>query len=109
MAIPTWLSDSEAFGSRSLSAAEVDDVSETLDVLASPPRLEILAVLHRRSDPIRYADLRAELSIDDKGRLNYHLRQLDGIVARDEGRYALTGRGEELVEAVAAADVWRSR
>ncbi|WP_049985602.1 winged helix-turn-helix transcriptional regulator [Halobellus rufus] len=109
MAIPTWLSDPDAFGPRSISAAEVDGVSETLDVLASPPRLEILAVLHRRSDPIRYSALREELSIDDKGRLNYHLRQLDGIVTREEGRYALTERGEELVEAVAAADARDSK
>jgi DNA-binding HxlR family transcriptional regulator len=106
MAIPTWLSTSDASESPSLRTAEIEGVSETLDVLANPIRLEILATLHRRTGDVRYADLRADLSIRDKGRLNYHLRQLDGLVARDDGRYALTDRGRRLVRHVASEDAW---
>jgi len=106
MAIPTWLSDSEAFGPSSLSDTEIAAVSETLEVLSNPIRLEILATLHRRENPVRYADLRAALSIRDNGRLNYHLRQLDGLIARDDGRYALTDRGQRLVQQVTAEDAW---
>lgn len=108
MAIPTWLSDPDASESSSLRTAEIEGVSETLDVLSNPIRLEILATLHQRPGDVRYADLRAELSIRDKGRLNYHLRQLDGLVARDDGRYTLTDRGRRLVRQVATEDVWNA-
>lgn len=103
MAIPTWLTNPELVGSPAAAEADLDDASETFERLSDPVRLEILTTLHRSADPIRYADLRASLSIRDNGRLNYHLRQLDDLIYREDGRYALSDRGERLIRQVAAA------
>jgi DNA-binding transcriptional ArsR family regulator len=103
IAIPTWLTNPELVGSPAAAEADLDDASETFERLSDPVRLEILTTLHRSADPIRYADLQASLSIRDNGRLNYHLRQLDDLIYREDGRYALSDRGERLIRQVAAA------
>lgn len=108
MAIPTWLTNPDLVGSPAANDADLDDASETFERLSDPVRLEILTTLYRHSEPIRYADLRASLSIRDNGRLNYHLRQLDDLVERDDGRYALSDRGERLLRQVGVADLRNS-
>lgn len=105
MAIPTWLTNPDLVGSPAASDADLDDASETFERLSDPVRLEILTTLHRHSDPVRYADLRASLSIRDNGRLNYHLRQLEDLVERDNGCYALSDRGERLLRQVGVSDL----
>ena len=105
MAIPTW-TWSERNESDGATAAgfgidpDETDVSRAageFELLASPVRLEILLALAERG-PLRYTDLRAATSIDDNGKLNYHLRRLEAFVSsRDEG-YELTPRGRQLVE-----------
>ncbi|ADB59474.1 putative transcriptional regulator [Haloterrigena turkmenica DSM 5511] len=110
MAIPTWTwgertgaqtpagpDGGEATGDRE-TAADLSRTADEFELLASPIRLEILSALADRETPLRYTDLRAATSIDDNGKLNYHLRRLEAVVSnRDEG-YELTPRGRRLVE-----------
>jgi citrate synthase len=109
MAIPHWLWPTEApddapspGSDPSLSAAEIETATDLFETLSNPVRLEILTALNERSEPISYTALRGETSIEDKGRFNYHLRQLDSLVCSHDGSYALTEDGEELVETVLA-------
>ncbi|MDS0476761.1 citrate/2-methylcitrate synthase [Natrinema sp. 1APR25-10V2] len=79
----------------------LEPVSETLAVLSEPDRLELLLLLADRDDPVAYSTLRASSSIEDKGRFNYHLRQLrDYFVVRGEDGYGLTDAGRSVVETV---------
>jgi citrate synthase len=81
----------------------LEPVSETLDVLSEPNRLEILLALYDSSAPVAYSALHEATSIADKGRFNYHLRTLRGsFVVQSEAGYALTEAGERLVDAVVA-------
>lgn len=106
MAIPPWLTNPELVGSPSASQPDFGQASETFGVLSNPVRLEILGTLHEQAAPMQYAELLTELSVRDNGRLNYHLRQLDGLVANDDGVYTLTDRGERLIQEIATEDVW---
>ncbi|WP_324757669.1 citrate/2-methylcitrate synthase [Haloarcula sp. GH36] len=93
-------------GSTALGAVPVEPVSETLQTLSEPARLEMLLALAAADGAIAYSTLRERTSIEDKGRFNYHLRQLRGaFVADDESGYALTAAGERFVETVLAGDV----
>lgn len=106
MAIPTWLwtgTNAPARGETSVaetdtSADETDleAISDDFELLASPVRVEILLALAERDGAVRYSALRDAISIEDNGRLNYHLRRLEGAVDAVDGRYALTARGERL-------------
>ncbi|ELY71385.1 winged helix-turn-helix domain-containing protein [Natrinema versiforme] len=111
MAIPTWLwtaTDGPAGRSRSRIERDEDNgdgdgldleaVSNDLELLSSPVRLEILLTLADRDHPIRYGELREAVSIEDNGQLNYHLRRLESAVTGDDGEYALTARGERLLK-----------
>lgn len=119
MAIPTWTwsgqsSDRSRASHPSRSSgpqtelegleADVSQLSSEFDLLASPVRLEILLAVADRDRPLRYTDLRAATSIEDNGKLNYHLRRLEGLVANqddgDERGYVLTVRGRRLLERV---------
>lgn len=90
-----------AIESRARSGSEPDRdlerVSSDLEALANPVRLEILTALARAERPLRYSELRATLSIEDNGKLNYHLRTLEDLVASADGEYRLTDRGRDLV------------
>ena len=89
------------------SAAQLSRLSSEFDLLSSPVRLEILLSLADRDRPLRYTDLRAATSIEDNGKLNYHLRRLEGLVAGrdggDERGYVLTARGRRLLERIPRA------
>ena len=80
-------------------------LSDEFDLLSSPARLEILLALADRERPLRYTDLRDATSIEDNGKLNYHLRRLEGLVAGRDGDdgYVLTARGRRLLERVPRA------
>ncbi|WP_049926200.1 DUF7347 domain-containing protein [Halopiger goleimassiliensis] len=82
------------------AAADVDRLSSEFDLLSSPIRLEILLALAEADDSLRYTDLREAISIEDNGKLNYHLRRLDGLVTDADGAYDLTDRGRRLAATV---------
>ncbi|MFC6976218.1 citrate/2-methylcitrate synthase [Halomicroarcula sp. GCM10025709] len=87
--------------------AAVEPVSETLQTLAEPARLEVLFALAAADGPVAYSTLRERTSIEDNGRFNYHLRQLRGaFVADGDAGYALTAAGERFVETVLADDAF---
>lgn len=96
--------ESESDGDPAVSAPRLSRLSSEFDLLSSPVRLEILLALAGRDRPLRYTDLREDTSIEDNGKLNYHLRRLEGLVAgRDDGDgrgYVLTPRGRRLLERV---------
>jgi citrate synthase len=107
----TWtpIEDRREASGRPLSEhATVDSlepVSETLAVLSEPTRLEILLGLFDGDTPLAYSALMDTTSIEDKGRFNYHLRQLRGYFVRDTADgYALTDAGRTVVHAIVTDD-----
>ena len=91
----------------SLSAADLDAASSVFGVLSDSTRLEIVATLHAHSEPVSYTQLRQKTAVDDKGRFNYHLRQLDRLVESVDGSYMLNQRGTTLAERLVAGPLFR--
>ncbi|WP_232701338.1 winged helix-turn-helix domain-containing protein [Halobacterium wangiae] len=100
MAIPhwTWPDDAPASGT-DLAAA-----SDAFDTLSDRTRAAILGTLFDADGPVAYTDLLTATGVEDNGRLNYHLRRLDGLVDRGDDGYVLTDRGRAMVRDVLAAD-----
>ena len=79
-------------------SSSLKPVSDTLATLSEPNRLEILLALYGADRPLPYSALREATSIDDKGRFNYHLRQLrDSFVIEHGDGYTLTEAGQRVV------------
>ena len=78
-------------------------VNEAFKILSDETRLEILQTLWEASDstnetPIRFAQLRERMGVDDPGRLNYHLNKLKGqFVRRTDDGYELMDSGKRIV------------
>ncbi|WP_226004560.1 citrate/2-methylcitrate synthase [Natrinema salinisoli] len=90
---------------RPVQSASLEPVSETLAVLSEPNRLEVLLLLYDADEPLAYSDLRRAASIEDKGRFNYHLRQLREYFVADRGDgYELTEVGRTFVRTVLTED-----
>jgi DNA-binding transcriptional ArsR family regulator len=111
MAIPGRLWPDDSFGGdtegspdESFAVSQIETATDVFGILSNATRLEILASLYDRSEPIPYTELRESISITDKGQFNYHLRQLDQFVQGQDGRYTLTERGEKLVEEILSED-----
>jgi citrate synthase len=86
-------------------ASSLEAISETLATLSEPSRLEILLALYDTDGPLAYSTLREATTIDDKGRFNYHLRQLrEYFVTDDAEGYALTDAGRRVVDTVVTDD-----
>lgn len=110
MAIPGWLwpeDHAEEQSELGLSnvdktpeATEIENATNAFGVLSNTARLEILASLYACAEPISYTELRESTSVEDKGRFNYHLRQLERLTRSEEGQYSLNQRGKELVQNV---------
>lgn len=109
MAIPTWTWSEQTVAGRGRSndatasnalQTDVNRISSEFELLSSPVRLEILLALSATDGPLSYTALREATSIEDNGKFNYHLRQLEGLVAGTDGEYVLTGRGRSLVARV---------
>ncbi|ELZ96690.1 ArsR/SmtB family transcription factor [Haloferax sulfurifontis] len=105
MAIPNWLWPDGELGTEVQSdnvidPSELKGATDTFAVLSHPTRLEILTHLFDQSRPVSYTELRKSIAIQDKGRFNYHLRQLEDLVRPCEGKYILSQRGAELVQSV---------
>jgi DNA-binding transcriptional ArsR family regulator len=107
MVIPGWLWPDSGSGKGAthssgeiIDASEIDTATDVFEVLSNTTRIEILTALYGRSEPVSYTELRDSTSVTDKGRFNYHLRQLDRLVRSRDGEYALTEYGEELIRSV---------
>jgi citrate synthase len=101
MAIPDWTWDDASAPDAPTgqpSSPPADPLAETLSTLSHPLRLEILFALVRSEDALDYSSLHAATSVEDKGRFNYHLRQLrDRFVVRRDSGYAPTPAGRSAV------------
>ncbi|RBI62492.1 transcriptional regulator [halophilic archaeon] len=80
------------------SDPDADTISEagreSFGTLANATRLEILDALATADSPLSYANLFERSSADDRGRFNYHLRQLrDGHVRKTDQGYELAQSG----------------
>lgn len=63
--------------------------------LGSDERREILRIIHGEEEGVTYSEILSELGLTT-GNLNYHLKQLEGLVQRNsERRYHLTPLGEK--------------
>lgn len=91
--------------SRPPQSPSLEPITETLDVLSEPSRLEILLALYDGDEPMAYSALLEATTISDKGRFNYHLRTLrEYFVSQSDEGYRLTEAGEQLVDAVVTND-----
>lgn len=99
MGIPCWSTPDGCGEEGGLDPGDVERAADSLATLASPVRLSVLAALDREG-PLSYTALRAAAGVEDKGRFNYHLRRLDGLVAAEDGTYRLSERGERVVRAL---------
>lgn len=81
---------------------------EPFQLLSDSTRLEILQALWETYDPIdpapmRFADLRERVGIDDPGQLNYHLNKLTThFVRRTEDGYELREEGKRILRVLLA-------
>lgn len=74
------------------------DWSTLHKVLRDETRKKIILTLQTYG-PITYTDLMNRLEITNTGRLNYHLKMLNDLVAKiDQGAYMLTERGKAAAE-----------
>ncbi|SEP02284.1 hypothetical protein SAMN04487948_1117 [Halogranum amylolyticum] len=80
--------------------------NEAFKLLSDETRLEVLCTLWEVHDPaeevpVRFAELRERVNVDDPGRLNYHLNKLgDTFVRRTEDGYVLMDAGKRIVRMV---------
>lgn len=77
---------------------------EAFRLLGDETRMAILRALWAAdAGVVGFADLRRRVGVDDSGRFNYHLHELDGhFVASVADGWRLTQAGREVVRAVAA-------
>ena len=77
--------------------------NEAFQLLSDETRIAILQALWEADDPtdetpIRFADLRKRVGVDDPGRLNYHLNKLaNNFIRRTEDGYELMDSGKRIV------------
>lgn len=74
----------------------IEDVEEVIiQALSHSERRNILKIINVQENGALYSDILGELGIPT-GTLNYHLKQLEGLIERDEDRrYHLTPLGEQ--------------
>ncbi len=72
---------------------------EVFEAVSHPLRIEILKRLAER--PMGFSELKRELGIESSGKLDFHLKKLEGLVAVDEeGKYCLTKDGYAALQAI---------
>jgi DNA-binding transcriptional ArsR family regulator len=86
-----------------------DEVEEVVfQALASTERREILRIIRTREGGATYSEILGELALTT-GNLNYHLKQLEGLVEKDEERrYRLTPFGERAMSVLRGVDASRT-
>lgn len=97
MAIPHWTWPDS--GADATTAADLEAATNDFDALSDPTRAAILGALYDADGRLSYSDVADAADVTDNGRLNYHLRELEGLVDRSDAGYALSARGRHLVEA----------
>lgn len=103
MAIPTWTWSDRSLD-RGQGELDPSTLADEFAALTDPTRVAILQTLAREA-PLEYTALREAVGVRDKGRFNYHLRQLERYLDRGSGDYRLSSAGERVVEhAIAVAD-----
>jgi hypothetical protein len=76
--------------------SDVEDVIS--QGLANQERRKILKIIKLAKNGAIYSDILAELELNS-GSLNYHLRQLEGLITKNvQGRYFLTPLGEKALK-----------
>lgn len=74
---------------------------EMFEAVSHPLRVEILKKLAER--PMRFSELKRELGVESSGKLDFHLKKLEGLVAvGEDGRYYLTRDGYAALQAIEA-------
>jgi predicted transcriptional regulator len=74
---------------------EVEDI--IIQGLDHPARRTVLKIIHSAPNSAQYTQLLGELRLST-GKLNYHLRQLEGLIEKNpERRYILTPLGEKAI------------
>ncbi|SER41069.1 winged helix-turn-helix domain-containing protein [Natrinema salaciae] len=115
MAIPGWIWPDNQYGDRevhhspSVEGLEIEHATSVFEVLSNTTRLEILVALHERSGSLSYTKLREVVSVDDKGKFNYHLRKLEPLVCTQDGEYTLTNRGETFIQRIISEEIVLNR
>ncbi|WFO74944.1 winged helix-turn-helix transcriptional regulator [Desulfurococcaceae archaeon MEX13E-LK6-19] len=73
--------------------------NEVFEAVSHPLRIKILMLLARR--PMSFSELKRELGIRSSGKLDFHIKKLDGLVALDDnGKYVLTKEGYAALQAI---------
>lgn len=75
----------------------MENLVQLLKSLQHPHRLGILRMLANRNQITPYTDL-LDITDQSTGKLNYHLRTLDGLLTRNESGYELSDFGKRIVE-----------
>lgn len=98
----SWISRSDRYvagDSSPPSSSHLKGISSILGTLSEPARLELLLILYESAEPLSYSSIRAQSSIEDKGRFNYHLRKLRSIyITNTDAGYSLSDTGRKVVE-----------
>ncbi len=76
-----------------------------LDALTHETRVAILRTLADTDRPLPFSDLRTRVGVEDPGRFNYHLNELQEHFLRTTGDgYELNYRGERVLVAAGGVD-----
>jgi DNA-binding transcriptional ArsR family regulator len=69
------------------------ELARLFKILKDSTRQRIILLLHERGD-IGYTDLMKELGISSTGKMNYHLKVLNGLLSKtSDNKYSLTDKG----------------
>lgn len=84
--------------------------NKNFDALSHPLRIKLLRLLSKRD--MSFSELKRELGISSSGKLDFHLKKLDGLVTiNPDGYYTLTRDGFAALEAVSVVEKygWQRR
>ena len=69
------------------------------EAISHPLRIKILKLLAER--PRSFSELKRELGIKSSGKLDFHIKKLEGLITLDdEGKYTLTREGYAALQAI---------
>ena len=75
------------------------DTNGIFESLSHPIRIRIIRMLYE--GPMGFSELKARLSLESSGKLDFYLKKLKGFVEKGEdGKYTLTKEGYAALEAV---------
>ena len=75
---------------------------ELFEALSHPIRINILKKLSQ--NPMSFSELKRTLNIESSGKLDFHLKKLEGLVIlNEEGKYILTKDGYAALQAIDTA------